>query len=120
MAHQENFIRVWRRNNRTETLSERKFHVHTDAIDCMILLSDGRIASCGKDMTVRVTEIQGETSNLRTVLREHTDRVVSITEINPGIIVSSSRDKTIRVWNNSRCVKTIPVEHTMLGLIPYK
>jgi WD40 repeat protein len=120
MAHQENFFRVWRKNDRTQTLSERKFHVHTDAIDCIILLSDGRIASCGKDMTVHVTEIQGETSNLSTVLRDHTDRVVSITEINPGVIVSSSRDKTIRVWNNSRCVKVIPVEHTMLGLTPYK
>jgi len=65
----------------------------------LILLSNGHLASCGQDKTVK---IWGEKpSNLKCLhtFSGHLFRVLSLCELNSNILVSGSWDKTLRFWD---------------------
>jgi len=65
----------------------------------LILLSNGHLASCGNDETVK---IWGEKpSNLKCLhtFSGHTSNVYSLCELNSNILVSGSFDNTLRFWD---------------------
>jgi len=65
----------------------------------LILLSNGHLASCGNDETVK---IWGEKpSNLKCLhtFSGHYAYVISLCELHSNILVSGSRDKTLRFWD---------------------
>jgi len=65
----------------------------------LILLSNGHLASCGRDKTVK---IWGEKpSNLKCLhtFSGHYAYVISLCELHSNILVSGSRDKTLRFWD---------------------
>jgi len=75
----------------------------------LILLSNGHLASCGDDKTVK---IWGEKpSNLKCLhtFSGHLFRVLSLCELHSNILVSDSRDKTLRFWDyvKYKQIKTI-------------
>jgi len=70
-------------------------------VNDLILLSNGHLASCGEDKTVK---IWGEKpSNLKCLhtFSGHYGFVLSLCELNSNILVSggSYRDKTLRFWD---------------------
>lgn len=71
---------------------------HTDWINALVVLPDGRLASGSNDTTIRIWDLATGTSQ---VLTGHTDWVTTLTVLNDGRLVSGSVDRTIRLWDLS-------------------
>jgi WD40 repeat protein len=69
-------------------------------------LSDARIASGGRDGTIRTWDGEG---NLRSTLRGHRQSVLGLAEVRPGLIASVSRDRSLRFWDleTRTCVRSV-------------
>ena len=73
----------------TKTLTE-----HSDAVYSLLLLNDGRVASCSDDNTIRIYDPSND-YHCDTVIKRHSNRISSICQVDDGTIVSCSRDGTI-------------------------
>jgi len=76
------------------TLSEHEGNVRN-----IILLSDGRLASCGwrPDNTVKIWNI--ENGLCEATFKEHTQHVHTLLELPGSMLLSGSSDKKICIWN---------------------
>ncbi len=76
---------------------------HTKNVNSIIQLMDGNLASCSKDKTIRIWNIQ--TRECLHILLGHNNSVSAITQISKERIVSGSGDNTIRIWdvNSGKC-----------------
>lgn len=70
---------------------------HTDGVTCIILLSDGRLASSSKDKTIKIYNINNSYQCDMT-LEGHTNYIDYISEITNKKIASCSHDLSIRFW----------------------
>ena len=66
----------------------------------LAILADGRIASGGRDHTVRVWDLRRTAQPL--VFRGHTGWVRALTALSDGRVISTSDDNTTRVWDPAR------------------
>ncbi len=73
------------------------FAAHNDAIEHIKLLSNGNIASCSDDKTIKVWNTS--TWSLAQTLSGHTDWVYQLEEINSNTLASASADRTVHIWN---------------------
>jgi WD40 repeat protein len=80
---------------------------HHGYVWSVIQLSDGRIASCGRDGQIVVWNADGVKSM---ALVGHRQSVLGLAEIRPGVIASISRDRTLRYWDLSTGKCTAIVE----------
>mmetsp|Transcript_35738 Transcript_35738/g.114463 ORF Transcript_35738/g.114463 Transcript_35738/m.114463 type:complete len:244 (-) Transcript_35738:126-857(-) len=71
---------------------------HTNTVNCMVLLADGRIVSGSADRSLRLWDIVAGTCTMQ--LTGHTDRVVCMVQLADGRIVSGSLDSSLRVWDS--------------------
>jgi WD40 repeat protein len=90
-------------------------HGHTDWINCVDQLSNGRLVSASEDRSVRVWDLnkrlcvqtllghQNWILSMR-VLREFNDDDIDL-------FATSSVDKTIKIWNEEKCLQTLR-DHT--------
>ena len=62
----------------------------------LLLLQDGRVASCSWSPDVKIINLESETCEL--VLSDHRDTVTHISQLPNGKLVSCSRDKSIKIW----------------------
>jgi len=78
---------------------------HQGYIWALAALSDGRMASGGRDGTVRIWKSDGE---LAGTLVGHGQSVLGLVEVSEGIIASISRDRTLRLWDvtSSCCLRS--------------
>lgn len=82
---------------------------HQAIILAICLTSDGRIASCSYDNTIKI--INPETLETEMTITGHTSHVFNICLLNNGCLASCSYDNTIRIWDIKQttynCVKEI-------------
>ena len=71
---------------------------HTNGVTCIILLSDGRLASSSKDKTIKIYNINNS-YHCDMTLEGHTNSIYYICEIKTNKIVSCSQDLSIRIWS---------------------
>ena len=70
---------------------------HVLSVVCLILLKDGRIASCSNDCKIIIYNKENYEPDL--IIEEHKNFVVCIIQLCSGILASCSYDKTIKLFN---------------------
>ena len=89
---------VFEENRRIKEL--KSIEPHTRGILFLLLLSDGRIASCSNDMNIKIIDPNKKYKEDIT-LKGHMHTVNSIAEIDNSLLVSSSLDLTLIFWEIS-------------------
>ena len=79
--------------NNIKTINE-----HSHYIDSLLLLSDGRLASCSDDETIKIYDINNN-YHCDITLEGHTDGVNYISQLDNNKLISCSRDKSIKIWS---------------------
>lgn len=91
-----------------------KFIAHNTQIYSLLILNDGRIASCSGDKTIKIFDPKNN-FNTDIVLEGHLNAVTHISQAKNGKILSSSFDYCIKIWNISKnsggCEYTIKNAH---------
>ena len=68
---------------------------HSDTINYLGKLKDGRLVSCSDDYTLKI--FKKNTFEIQLSIKEHSKRVNSFTQINDGRIISCSGDETMKI-----------------------
>ena len=88
---------------------KRSINEHDAHVLSLIVLRDGRLASCSVDKTIKIHNLINNNCDL--TLKGHTNNVTSIFELDNGDLISSSCDYTIKVWkigqDEYECINTI-------------
>lgn len=101
-------ITIWTITQTSYQCDYRIQRAHNEWIYKVIPLTNNEIASCSADLTIKIWN--SNTSSLITILKGHTHIVKSIIKLkNKKILVSVSKDDTLRKWNLSsyKCVTII-------------
>ncbi|MHB8448402.1 MAG: 2OG-Fe(II) oxygenase [Rudaea sp.] len=69
---------------------------HEGYVWTLLKLTDRRIASAGRDATIRLWSEGGESEG---TLRGHRQSVLGLSEVAPNVLASVSRDRTILLWD---------------------
>ena len=82
---------------------------HTDVVRCFCKLPSGHssgaaFASAGNDEVIRLWTLDGTSMG---VLEGHTAYIYSLAILPNGDIVSSSEDRTVKIWRDGQCLQTI-------------
>ncbi|MFZ6719457.1 2OG-Fe(II) oxygenase [Undibacterium sp. Ji49W] len=79
---------------------------HQGYVWAMAKLPQGRIASAGRDTSIRIWQDDGSPAN---VLRGHSQSVLGLAVSNQHQLASVSRDRSLRLWNleTGLCEKTV-------------
>ena len=80
---------------------------HEDGVYNIIILSDGRLASCGFDETIKIWNIATDSYQCVQTLIGHTDCINSLVELPDSILVSGSMAQTLRLWDLKQTTKQI-------------
>jgi WD40 repeat protein len=83
---------------------------HLAYILCFANLPNDKFASGSRDAKINIWDINDEYNHIKRTLKGHGDWVLSLLVIpNKDILLSGSKDKTIRVWNiiNYDCIEEI-------------
>ena len=80
---------------------------HENTIECISELSNGNIATCGNDFTIKFWE--KNSPHPYATLSGHTGTVLYILQLKNGLLASASADKNIRIWDikNLQTVKIL-------------
>ena len=70
---------------------------HTENVYCLILLNDGRIASCSCDKSIIIYNKNTYKPDL--IIKEHSAQINSLTQLTSGILASCSDDEAIKLFN---------------------
>ncbi|GIZ45716.1 hypothetical protein CKM354_000887100 [Cercospora kikuchii] len=82
---------------------------HTDVVRCFAKLpsdhwSGGAVASAGNDEVIRIWTLDGQPIG---ELEGHTAYIYDLAILPNGDLVSSSEDRTVRIWRDGQCIQTI-------------
>jgi len=82
---------------------------HTDVVRCFCKLpsshsSGAAFASAGNDEAIRLWTLDGDSKGK---LEGHTAYIYSLAVLPNGDIVSSSEDRTVKIWRDGQCIQTI-------------
>ena len=82
---------------------------HTDVVRALVKLPEGHwsgaaFASAGNDEVIRLWSLDGREVG---GLEGHTAYIYSLATLPNGDIVSSSEDRTVKVWRDGQCIQTI-------------
>ncbi len=70
---------------------------HTERVNALAVLPDGRVVSGSRDEAVRLWDVR--TGRAVATLHGHQDSVLALAALPDGRVVSGSADKTLRVWD---------------------
>ncbi len=80
------------------------YNAHSNYITKIIKLSDGKIASCGRDCLIKIwKEKNGELSPFDE-LKGHTHSVYDIVELKDGRLASVSGDNLVIIWKSGKII----------------
>ena len=101
----DKMIRVFDINGK----SLRTIKGHTDVVRCFCKLPQGHwsgaaFASAGNDEVIRLWTLDGTPMG---ELEGHSAYIYNLAILPNGDIVSSSEDRTVRIWRNGQCLQTI-------------
>ena len=71
--------------------------IHTDIVNCLTVLNDGRLVSGSYDKSIIIYNKQTYQPNI--IIQEHQDIVNYLTQLKSEILGSCSGDKTIKLFN---------------------
>ena len=87
----------------------KKNKSHSSTIRSVCFIGNDKIASCSKDKTIKVHNLN--TFQTELTLEGHTAPVSYISLLSNGLIASSSHDKTIKIWkivgDSYQCIETL-------------
>lgn len=76
----------------------KSIHAHIKKINSVLLLSDGRLASCSDDKSIQIFNLNNYHCDI-TIEEAHTKPVTYISLMDNNQLLSCSLDKTIKIWN---------------------
>ena len=82
-------------NNKKESI--HLLNYHTNEINCLTVLKDGRLASGSEDKSIIIYNNKTFQPDLE--IKEHSESVTCLTTLNSGVLASSSEDNTIKLIN---------------------
>ena len=71
--------------------------IHTDWVNCLIILNDGRLVSGSIDKSIII--YNKETYKPNIIIQEHKDAIKCLIQLKNGILASCSHDNTIKLFN---------------------
>ena len=74
----------------------KTFTEHTDNVNSLLQLKDGRVASCSDDKTIRIYDPSND-YHCDQVIKRHSEGIPSICQLDDGTIVSCSHDESIMI-----------------------
>lgn len=83
---------------------------HNESVNSLLLLQDGRLASCSTDKTINIYNLNNNYHCDIRIKTGHTNGVTYICELEKNKIASCSLDKSIKIWSISK--STYQCEHT--------
>jgi WD40 repeat protein len=100
----------------TKTISQISKE-HNGRINCLIKLSDGRLASGGQDNTIKVWDIEKKQTIF--TLKGHTSIIWDIREIEGNKLISASDDNKSKIWdlNQKKEICTLFSSHRHISAI---
>lgn len=69
---------------------------HKMSVWCVMLLKDGRLASCSSDKTIKIFNLNNQQCDV--TITGHSYSISSITQLSNGKLISASWDKSIKIW----------------------
>ena len=92
-----------------------KCKYHTGEIFCLIVLNDGRFATCSMDKSIII--YNQKTCKPDLIIKEDNYTVIDIMQLNSGMLASSSTDNTIKIFNiknnNYKILQTLNEHNTL-------
>lgn len=95
-------IKIWRGSKAVHS-----FVADDDVLRDVTVLPNGDILSCANDGIIK--QWDGQTYQLKMELKGHSSVVYSLALFGNGTIVSSSEDRSVRVWQNGKCIQAITI-----------
>ena len=83
--------------NTSKFIDVQTIEAHDNAIYSLVLLEDGRIATCSGDKKIKVFNLTDYKCDM--TLEGHTDTVTYISQLDNGKLISCSRDRSFKVWS---------------------
>ena len=98
--HINNKINIFKSTNKNYKPSILKNNIkilnyHTEIINHLGILKDGRLVSCSDDSSFNIYNINSY--ELQLSIKEHSNGILSFTQLNNGLIITCSKDKTMKV-----------------------
>ena len=70
----------------------------------MIILSDNKLCSGGSNLDIKIWDLEtGENY----ILIGHKKWIKCLCQLSNKYLISGSDDKTIKIWSNKKCIKTL-------------
>jgi len=74
-------------------------NAHQDFIEKLVVLKNGKIASCSYDNLIKLWDISEISKKPTQIFKGHTNTVTDLIQYTNVLLASVSKDKTIRKWN---------------------
>ena len=71
---------------------------HEESVNSLLILSDGRLASCSRDKTIKIFCINNN-YHCDITIEGHTDNVYYISQLDNNKLISCSFDNSIKIWS---------------------
>ena len=88
---------------------------HSETVWGVVELTDGRLASCSADRTVKIWQLAGASGTCVATLSGHAHWVTCVAQLDDGRIATGSYDETIRVWTLPEVEPEYPVPGPAAG-----
>ncbi len=75
----------------------RILNTHSDFVNCLIILKDGRLASCSHDKSIIIYNKSNYNPDI--IIKEHAGAVFQIIQLSTGELISCSYDLTLKIFN---------------------
>lgn len=115
----EKYKKIFTKKEKKERVNQIDFtligslNYHSSFINSILILQDGRIASCSSDKTIKIFNLQNYKCEL--TLTGHQEAIYYISQLENGNLISCSEDRTIKIWSlkddNFLCLHTITDSH---------
>ena len=90
-------IIIMNSSNKITLTCIKELTYHNEPVYNLLLLHDGRLATCSNDHTIKVVSLKPYHCDIST--KAHSARVTYISQMGNGALLSCSEDKTVKLWS---------------------